>query len=588
MRNTFYFLTLILGLSQGVFSQNTKLLTHFEQGGFNVTPTYTESISFCQTLDSISDVITFTSIGTSARGLDIPLLIADIQGFRDPALIRSNNRGILFILACVHPGEPDGKDAGFLLFRDIAAEDSDLLSLLKKYSIVFIPIFNVDGHERFGPYTRINQNGPVESGWRTTAQNLNLNRDFLKAEAPEMRSFLKFYHHWNPDFNIDCHTTNGADYQYVITYALETGPQTDQGIAKWCGGKYLPWMGKKMLADNIPIFPYIGFKKWHDPREAVTHTPNPAIISNGYFAANNRPGLLIETHMLKPYRQRVEGTYAMIKHTLEFLNEDHFELQTLIKQADNNMTNGSFIKNPFPLSVGLSNDSVMIDFLGVRFETDSSELSGGIWFKYFPNEPEIWKRSFFTTPEIKQSVNLPVAYIIPPEWSELVEKILLHDVTYIRLMKPQSFKTETTIFENVQFESQSYEGCMKPTFTTKTVENMTTFPTGSYLIPVNQKSGRIIALLLEPQSPGSFVAWGYFNAIFEQKEYSEMYIMEEIARQMISENPELPKILEQEKAKNPDFFQNPRNVLFWFYQRSPWFDNHLNVYPVGRVMSIEE
>jgi hypothetical protein len=583
MRKTFYFLMIFITSAAGVISQTHELLTHFEKGAHHVTPTYTETVDFCKTLDSVSKVITYSTIGNSARGLDIPLLIADKDGLTDPSLIRAKHRGILLILACNHPGEPDGKDAGLLLFRDIASGDKEILELLDNYSIVFIPVFNVDGHERYGPYTRINQNGPAEAGWRTTAQNLNLNRDFLKAEAPEMKCFLTFYHQWKPDFSIDCHTTNGADYQYVVTYALETGPQTDPGIASWCKEKYLPWIEKKMFDDNYPVFPYIGFRKWHDPREAVMHRPSPAIISNGYFAATNRPGLLIETHMLKPYKVRVEATYAMIRHTLVFLNQQHSELQSIISKADKSMTNGNFTNTGFPVSVGLSNDSVMIGFLGVRFETDSSDLSGGIWFKYFPDEPEIWKRPFYSLPEVKKSITLPKAYVIPPEWSELADRLFLHDVSYTVLEEPKAFQTETIIFENVRFEPQPYEGCMRPMFGVKKSVEMKIFPKGSFIIPVNQKAGRVIALLMEPESQGSFVAWGYFNAIFEQKEYSEMYVMEEIARQMITENPELMSIFENEKAQNSEFYTNPWNVLNWFYQRSPWFDDHLNVYPVGRI-----
>jgi len=565
-------------------SQTTTLLTHYEKGNYNITPSYTETMEFCKLLASSSEIISFNSIGKSAMGLEIPLLIADRDGFSDPEDIRAANRGILLILACNHSGETDGKDAGLLLFRDIASSDRESLKLLKNFSIIFIPIFNVDGHERFGPYTRINQNGPLEAGWRTTAQNLNLNRDFLKAETPEMQHFLKFYQHWYPDFSIDCHTTNGADYQYVVTYAIETGPQTDQGIAQWSANEYLPYIEHQMTADNYPIFPYISFRKWHDPREAILHRPSPAIISNGYFAATNRPGLLIETHMLKPYRTRVESTLSMIRHTLVFLNQEYNHLQMLIKNTDKSMLSGEFRKGPFPLAVGLSPDSVLINFSGVRFVADSSELSGGIWFRYFPDEPEIWERSFFSTPEITKSILLPSAYIIPPQWSHLAQRLKLHGVIMQKTEHEQPFQVETILFENVSFETKPYEGCMRPKYNITTITKEKTYPAGSFIVPLNQKAGRVVALLLEPESIGSFAAWGYFNTIFEQKEYSEMYVMEKIARQMLDDDPSLLGLFETEKAENPAFFSNQWNLLLWFYQRTPWFDQQLNVYPVGRLI----
>jgi hypothetical protein len=455
--------------------------------------------------------------------------------------------------------------------------------LLNNISIVFIPVFNVDGHNRFGPYTRINQNGPEEAGWRTTAQNLNLNRDFLKAESPEMQNFLTFYHHWYPDFSIDCHTTNGADYQYVVTYAIETGTQTDAGVATWTREKYLPFITDKMNENNYPIFPYLGFRNWHDPRGAIMHRPSPAIISNGYFAATNRPGLLIETHMLKPYRQRVEATYCMIRNTLIYLNNNLSELQNILQEADMLMETGQFAEHDFPVSVELSNDSVMIDFLGVHFEVDSSELSGGPWFRYFSDQPETWERAFYSAPEVKQSVSLPSAYIVPPEWGHLVQRMELHGVKYSLTHEEKAYKAEMNRFSDVQFEARTYEGCTRPKFTENRFDTIVVFPKGSYIIPTNQKAGRIIALLLEPGSMGSFVSWGYFNSIFEQKEYTEMYVMEEIARKMIADDPSLTEKFEADRKSNPEFYAVPWNALNWFYRRSPWFDTQMNLYPVGRI-----
>ncbi len=566
-------------------SQNSEFLTPFEKGGYNITPDYEQTIEFSKKLAEKSEFITYSTINQSARGEEIPLLIADKDGLSDPVKIRKKKRGILLIIACIHPGEPDGKDAGFLLFRDIACGRKDAVELLKNFSIVFIPIFNVDGHKRFGPYTRINQNGPEEAGWRTTAQNLNLNRDFLKAESPEMQNFLQFYHRWYPDFSIDCHTTNGADYQYVLTYSIETGPQTNDNVAAWTREKYLPFITAKMFEANYPVFPYLGFRNWHDPRGAIMHNPSPAIISNGYFAATNRPGLLIETHMLKPYRQRVEATYCMIKQTLIFLNENYSELANILANADLNMQNGKFAKEDFPVSVELSNDSVMIDFQGVHFEVDSSELSGGLWFRYFSDQPEIWKRAFFSVPEIKQSVKLPSAYIIPSEWSHLVQRMELHGVKYSLTKEEKAFRVKMSRFSDVQFEARTYEGCTRPSFTETRFDTTLVFPEGSYIIQTNQKAGRIIALLLEPGSMGSFVIWGYFNSIFEQKEYTEMYVMEEIARKMIADEPSLTEKFEADRKSNPEFYAVPWNVLNWYYRRSPWFDAQLNLYPVGRIFN---
>lgn len=569
----------------GTAQQSTlSLITPYETGDKNITPTYKETIEFCQLLDVSSKIISFYSMGKSSRGLDIPVLIADKNGYTDPEKIKNSGRLILMIMACIHPGEPDGKDAGFLLFRDIAIGDKNLNEILENVSIVFIPIFNVDGHERFGPYTRINQNGPKEAGWRTTSLNLNLNRDFLKAESVEMQQFLPFYHKWNPDFFIDCHTTNGADYQYVLTYAIETGPQTHASIATWTSKNYLPEITQLMTKDNYLIFPYIGFKTWHDPRTPLMHHPSSAIISNGYIAACNRPGLLIETHMLKPYYLRVESTYAMIKHTLFLMQKHKTSLMQAIQFADSDMTDNKFKEEPFPVSVGLSKDSTIIDFLGVDFTVDTSSLSGGPWFHYDNTHPLTIQKVFFSTPEIKKQVKLPQAYIFPPEYEELANRLTLHGIQFTKLSENKIIPVQMIRFHNVTFDNTSYEGCQRVSFECIRFDTLISFPIGSFVFNINQRGGRILALLLEPESKASFVSWGYFNSIFEQKEYSEMYVMEEIARKMIEENPDLLIEFENERAANPDQYTLPWNVLNWFYMRSPWFDQHLNLYPIGFIL----
>jgi len=171
------------------------------------------------------------------------------------------------VQACIHPGESEGKDAMLMLLRDMVIDKKNT-HLLDHISILFIPVFNVDGHERFGPYNRINQNGPKEMGWRVTANNLNLNRDFLKAETPEMKAWLKMFNKWLPDFFIDTHTTDGADYQYVLTYLMEIFGNMDDGLTNWCKNRFLPDMTGKMESRGFPVFPYIGFRDWHNPKAA--------------------------------------------------------------------------------------------------------------------------------------------------------------------------------------------------------------------------------------------------------------------------------------------------------------------------------
>ncbi|MDP4241059.1 MAG: M14 family metallopeptidase, partial [Bacteroidota bacterium] len=323
-------------------------LTPYEKSGCKETPRYDQTMAFCRQLKAASPLLKMESIGKSPQGRDIPLLIVDRNRNFTPAAVRKSGNIVLLVQACIHAGEPDGKDAGLMLLRDMLINGQHK-ELLDHVTLLFIPIFNVDGHERFGPYNRINQNGPKEMGWRTTAQNLNLNRDYLKADAPEMQSWLKNTSQWNPDFFIDCHVTDGADYQYKLTYSLELAGNIEAGLTNWTRDYYEKNLLSLLDADNTPAFSYVEFRNWHDPRSGLFVSPAPPMISQGYFAVRNRPGLLIETHMLKDYKTRVEATYKTVLHTMELLNRDHANFLQLCKNADLYTSSAEFRSKAFPI-----------------------------------------------------------------------------------------------------------------------------------------------------------------------------------------------------------------------------------------------
>lgn len=576
---------LLLGLS--LSAQDRNLETYYEKSGGLRTPRYDETIDYCKKLDAASPLITYTSFGLSPQGRALPLLIADSKGRTDVASIRNSGTLVLMVQACIHAGEPDGKDAGLMLLRDIITK-KQLRPLLDNVSILFIPIFNVDGHERFGPYNRINQDGPEEMGWRTTAQNLNLNRDYLKADAPEMQAWLKLFNHWLPDFLVDCHVTDGADYQYVLTYALETHGNMEKSLSDWTFGIMEPYLINGMETAGFPVFPYVEFREWHDPRSGLVINAAPPMLSQGYCAVQNRPALLIESHMLKPYKQRVEGTYEMLQLVLKKMNSEAPVLKKLITEADDYTKGEKFRKTVFPLSFSESfADSVMTDFRGVEYTVDTSDLTGGLWFHYDKNSPETWQIPMFPNPKPDAFVKLPEAYIIPPQFAEIISRLELHGVEMREIKEEQTLDVSTYRFSNARWQQRSYEGRHKLKCDVNESVEKRTFPAGSLLVPMNQRTARVIAHLLEPLSPDSFVSWGFFDAFFEQKEYFETYVMEPEARKMIRENPALKEEFEKLKASDKAFAADQYTQLMWFYNQTHWSDKQYNLYPVGRIMDRE-
>lgn len=548
------------------------------------TPRYDATMQYVRQLDDVSPQINTSVFGISPEGRELVALVYDKDGLTHPEAIREKGRVVLMVEACIHSGESEGKDAMLMLLRDVVANKQHT-ALFDNVSLLFIPIFNVDGHERFSAFSRINQNGPTEMGWRTTAQNLNLNRDFLKADAPEMQAWLRLFNQWNPEFFIDTHTTDGADYQYAITYALETEGQTDEALKQWQKKSFIPVVEQKMEERGFPLFPYVSFKSWHDPRSGLISGVASPIYSQGYTSARNRPGMLVETHMLKPYHLRVEATYNIILSTLEILNEQHHELKGLVKKADQFTASSEFRKKPFPLRFEVDlTDSVMVPFKGVAYEIRKSDLTGGDWFIYDKDKPEEFLLPFFAQSQPVLKTMLPEAYIIPVVWQDVIYRMQLHGVEMFPLEKGRNIRCENYRFTTFEWQRSPYEGRHRVTkLAFETFDSTRFFSAGSMVVPMNQPLAGIIAYLLEPKASGSLLEWGFFNGIFEQKEYAETYVMEPLARRMLDTVPGLKEVYKIKKETDKAFAENQWLQLNWFYRQTPWWDQNYLLYPIGRI-----
>lgn len=571
-------------LSLDIIGQQPDWSTYYEKHQFNGTPRFEETMDFCLQLANHSDYIAIDSIGCSPQGRPISVVIIDKNGFTSPQLVRKSGNAVLLIQSAIHAGEPDGKDAMLQLLRDMVVHKKHL-SLLDHVTILWIPIINVDGHERYSPYSRINQNGPEEMGWRTNAQNLNLNRDYLKAETPEIQAWIKLFNQWLPDFFIDCHTTDGADYQYPITHSMEIFGNMDSTLTDWQRNIFLRDAEKQMEEAGFPMFQYVSFRRWHDPRSGLYTSVALPRLSEGYTAIQNRPGLLIETHMLKPYRTRVEATEELILISLGILNREYMNLQKLNQQADEFCASDSFRNQDMAIEFTTSfTDSILVDFKGIDYDMETSDLSGGDWFRY-GTTPTTFNLPMFDNVIPSETVRLPAAYIIPPQWTSIIKKLELHGIEYFTIDHPVETDVNLYQFSDYAWSQTPYEGRhpMTSFVMNETIKKMK-FPAGSVIVPTNQRRARVIAHMLEPKASDSFVYWGYFDAITEQKEYSESYSMENIARQMLIDDPDLQIAFDQWKHNNPEISSNSYAILNWFYHQSPWWDNQKDIYPLGRIM----
>jgi len=561
--------------------QDEDWRTYYEKSNFLETPRYDETLNYIKRLEKASPWVKLQYFSVSPLGRKNPAVIVDKDKKFSASGAHQDGKAVLLIQAGIHAGEIDGKDAGLMLIRDMVISKK-FEDLLDHVVILFMPFFNVDGHERFGPYNRTNQNGPKEMGWRVTSQNLNLNRDYLKADAPEMRDWLNVFNEWLPDVLIDCHVTDGADYRHAVTYVMDFSPNVAEPVRRWSHDVFMPYLSQQITQAGFPLCPYVNLMNDNDITKGIDGSTAPPRFSTGYGAIENRPALLIETHMFKDYKTRVDGTYQMLLHSLEVMNKEYGSLIEANRTADE--LTKKMIGESFPISFVSDGRADTIDFQGYNFHTEKSSISGGpivVWEK----TPRDYRLPFFNSNVPKDSATVPYAYVVPKQWTAVIEALRAHHVLMERLPKVEKLHIQSYLFQNVKWAVESFEGRIGVTVDTRTTTEDRLFEEGDYVIRLNQRNARIILHLLEPRAPDSFVRWGFFNSVMEQKEYGEAYKLELLARDMIAKDPGLKEEFDEKVKTDSAFAANAYGRLNWFYMHSPYWDEQVNRYPVGKIMS---
>ncbi|MGH9492131.1 MAG: M14 family metallopeptidase [Terriglobales bacterium] len=577
---------------------NADWRTPAEISDYRTTPRYDETMAYVRRVAAgAPQQVRIETFGRTDEGRDLIAVIVSKDGLFDPAALHKANRPIVLIQNAIHAGEMDGKDSCLALLREMVITKTQA-GLLDRAVVVILPIYNADGHERFGPYNRINQNGPEEMGWRTQARNLNLNRDYMKADAPETRALLKLFQAWLPDFFVDDHVTDGADYQYDTTYAIDYGPDVNPALARWIREQLKPYIEKSVSATGHVIGEYVGVGE-ANPGRGLTVGHDTPRFSTGYIILQNRPGFLVEMHMLKDYKTRVTGNYELLRAILEVVNRDADALVSMNREADASTIRAGQQYDPaaqFPLRLQATEASVPFHFLGYKRVVELSEVSGALW-THFTHEPENFDIPLHNELKATVTVAPPRAYIVPAQWTSVIEVLSAHGLKMLRTTAPWSAEVETYRCE-VKWQERPFEGRhpaqgggeFAPTgsgVSCHPVRETLSFPAGSAVVPLDQRAAKVAIHFLEPQSPDSAVAWGFFDAIFEQKEYGESYVLEKLARDMMAKDPKLKEEFEQKVASDKEFAADPRARLNFFFRRSLWWDPRIGLYPVGRLTSLE-
>ena len=544
-------------------------ITPAEQSDFVNTPSYAETIAWFTKLCTSSEVLELITVGQSANGRPIIMIIGSQDGAFDKTALQKSSKPLLFVQAGIHAGEIDGKDAGMMLLRDIAFGKKK--DLLKNVNILFIPILNVDGHERISAYNRVNQRGPANMGWRTNGRNLNLNRDYMKLDTEEIRAVVGVMNDYNPTLYLDLHVTDGADYQYDITYGYTA---YSPAIYKWLN-KTLQPAADKGLKDNGhipgPLMFAVNDRDFAKGNAEFAYSPR---FSNTYGDIRRTPSILIENHSLKPFKQRVLGTYVFLESILTVLSTDGASLKKVI-QEDRALRNREII-----LTWNLADKPDSMVLLGVESKIEKSLITNKDFVRW-TGKPVTQKIPFVKYNKPGETIKRPTAYWVPATYKNVIDRLALHGIKMEKITDVKTVQVELYRLSNHKFSATPFEGHFTMTAAAKAEKHAEIFYPGSVRISTDQELGDLAIQLLEPISPDSFFAWGFFPEIFNQTEYIEEYAIEPLARLMLAKDEKLRQEFELKKQENSEFLNDPAAVYNWFYTRSPYVDGRYLVYPVG-------
>jgi hypothetical protein len=465
-----------------------------------------------------------------------------------------------------------------------ALEERIVPGALARVTWVFVPVFNVDGHERFGAWHRPNQNGPTAMGWRTTAQNLNLNRDYTKADAPEMRAMLAYLNEWDPIVYADLHVTDGADFQHDVSIEVQPEQGDASELADAARGLRDELLARLAKGGSKPLPFYPSFVKDDQPESGFAERPSPPRFQLGYWPLSGRIGMLVETHSWKDYPTRVRVTHDILVGLLDAIAR---EPERWIAVAANAARAATALAGTDVVLAWENTDDVRtIDFQGYAYTRTPSAASGAVAIAYDPTKPQVWRVPLRDRVRPSVTVSAPRGgYVIPPAYAaELEPRLRAHGLVYERVAAAQpAVAVEAFRLSSVKFAAAPFEGRTGATLAGEWRADTRAIPAGSLYVPVAQPKARLALALFEPTGPDSFAAWGFFNGAFERKEYMEDYVAEQVAREMLAQDPALAAEFTAKLVADPAFAANPAARLEFFYRRHPSWDERAETYPVLRT-----
>ena len=561
-------------------NNNNTFITHFEKTEGLETPEYHDVINYYKELSNVYSEISVFEMGETDAGLPLHLVVYNTDGKTQLNSIKNSTKNRVLINNGIHPGESDGIDASMLLLRDIVQNDS----LKKQYQntiISVIPVYNIGGSLNRNSHTRANQNGPTEYGFRGNTRNYDLNRDFVKQDTKNAAAFAEIFHTLDPDIFIDNHVSNGADYQYAITHLFTQHNKLGGALGDFIETEMRPGLEQSMLQKKIPITPYVNV--WGGtPKQGWSQFYDSPRYSTGYTTLFNTFGMMVETHMLKPYKIRVEQTYELLLSMLDFTEDRSGDIKTIRKNAIDEILK----KKTYPIAFEIHHqkEPSIIQFRGYEGKIIDSKVTNGKRLTYDTTKPYLEPVNYYNEFRPTKETTIPKAYILRQGWRRVIERLNNNQISYTQFEKDTTLVVETMHVDNYKTRTSAYEGHYLHYNTSIKIDSIAVhFYKGDLYIPVNQKGARYLMETLEPEATDSFFNWNFFDTVLQQKEGYSGYVFEDVAEQILKENTLIEDAFEAKKAANKDFAKNPRAQLNFIYKRSLHYEKAHLLLPIYKA-----
>jgi len=570
-------LLLALFSSAALLTANAQLTPFELSKDKNYTATYSEVIAYYKQLAAANPQMKLINYGTTDIGKPLTLVVLSRDKVFDPALVKKQNKKVLLINNGIHPGEPEGIDASMMWARDLLKKNA----LPKDIVICMIALYNIDGSMNRG-WSRVSQNGPRAYGFRGNYRNLDLNRDFIKADSRNALAFEQIVNTWNPEIFLDNHTSDGADYQYVMTLIETQKDKQNPILSKYTAETLTPELYKRMKKGGFEMIPYGAGERGLPDSGIVSFLETPR-FATGYTAQRNIISYITETHMLKPFDKRVYATYDFEQHLLDIFVRDAKLIGELKHKADEQVAR----QKVFALDWDVDRTKVdTITFKGYAALYKPSDISGLKRLYYDRNQPYTKTVKFLNTYKVTDSVEKPLAYIIPQAWGKIIDLFKLNSVVMHRLTHDTTLNLQMYYLGDFKTPQKPFEGhYLHSAVKLEPTEMKVKFYEGDYVVYTNQWLNRYIVETLEPQGVDSFFAWNFFDSMLGEKEYFSGYVFEDKAAEMLKNDPELKKKLDDAKAKDPKLAASAGAQLNFIYRNSIYFEKTYLRYPVGRIIT---